>query len=113
MFDFILKNYPEEICRFLKETFAIQEQRGKVGDDNGIYFIIHTNDHNPPHLHAKYGEYEAKINIENGQIISSNLPKAKRKYASQWTIKNKLRLMEKWNEIFIDEKLPYTGTSLY
>jgi len=38
----------------------------------GIY--IYYNNHNPPHFHAIYGEYEALIEIENLSILAGKLP---------------------------------------
>ena len=31
-------------------------------------------DHNPPHFHARYAEYNAKIDINNLTIIEGSLP---------------------------------------
>jgi len=36
-----------------------------------MYFV----DHNPPHFHAIYAEYEALIRIEDGSFIRSELPR--------------------------------------
>ena len=32
-------------------------------------------DYHPPHFHAKYGEYQAKIEIETGEVIAGKLPR--------------------------------------
>ncbi len=40
----------------------------------GIVIFMYWNDHNPPHFHAKYGEYDAIIAIEHG-IVSGQFPK--------------------------------------
>jgi len=40
-----------ELCRFL-----------------GIIIAMYYRDHGPPHLHAVYGEYEATIAIETGDV---------------------------------------------
>jgi len=32
------------------------------------------NDHNPPHFHARYGEFEALISIEDFSVIEGSLP---------------------------------------
>ena len=31
-------------------------------------------DHAPPHVHAVYGEHEALIGIEDGEVIRGSLP---------------------------------------
>lgn len=40
----------------------------------GIIISMYWNDHLPPHLHAKYGEYEVIIDIDIG-IIEGKFPK--------------------------------------
>ena len=32
-------------------------------------------DHNPPHFHAKYGEFIGIINIQTGELMEGELPK--------------------------------------
>jgi len=39
-----------------------------------IYFI-ENNKHDVPHFHARYAEYEASINISDGNILAGELPK--------------------------------------
>ena len=45
-----------EICRFF-----------------GIIITMYFREHNPPHFHARYGEYIAEIDLQ-GKIIDGNLP---------------------------------------
>jgi hypothetical protein len=40
---------------------------------SGTKINIYNGDHRPPHIHASYGEYEALIVIETGQIYAGNL----------------------------------------
>jgi hypothetical protein len=35
---------------------------------DGIKIVVYSREHLPPHIHAKYGEYEAMINIHTGEI---------------------------------------------
>lgn len=39
-----------------------------------LYLIDNTR-HHLPHIHAKYAEFEASINISNGEIIAGELPR--------------------------------------
>ena len=39
----------------------------------GIIIAIYYNDHAPPHLHAKYGDDEASIRIDNGEVMEGAL----------------------------------------
>jgi hypothetical protein len=40
----------------------------------GIVVRIFYDDHNPPHLHAEYGEHEVLVNINTLAILGGNLP---------------------------------------
>jgi len=40
----------------------------------GIVVYMYFNDHNPPHFHVDYGEYEASIKINNLGMLDGDLP---------------------------------------
>lgn len=40
----------------------------------GILIRLYHGDHNPPHLHATYGEFEAIIEIKTGKLLEGRLP---------------------------------------
>ncbi|MFN0050127.1 MAG: DUF4160 domain-containing protein [Cytophagales bacterium] len=42
-----------------------------IHNEDGFRFHFYPNDHNPPHLHVKYGDGIAKIEIETGEIIDN------------------------------------------
>ncbi|MFR5756074.1 MAG: DUF4160 domain-containing protein [Lachnospiraceae bacterium] len=105
---------PVEIINFLFETFCIVEQRGIVGRINAIKFEIRTKEenHNLPHVHASYGEYEISIAIDNGDILAGSLPYKQVKIAKKWIEENKDMLNTTWKNIKIECEMPYTGTTL-
>ena len=39
----------------------------------GIIIAMYYNDHSPPHFHAKYGDDQASLRIDNGAILEGNL----------------------------------------
>lgn len=50
----------------------------------GIIIAMFGDDHNPPHFHVRYGDYEAIITIQDG-IVKGELPKRYLKtYSSGW-----------------------------
>ena len=53
----------------------------------GILVLMYFYDnkkHSAPHIHAEYGEYEATIAIEDGSVLSGDLPPAKMKLVQAW-----------------------------
>ena len=51
---------------------------------DGIRIYIYPRDHNPPHFHAYYAEYEALINIQTLDVMAEDLPGKQLKRARKW-----------------------------
>ena len=62
----------------------------------GIAIRMYVKDHSPPHFHAVYGEYEANISIENGEVIDGRLPKVAARLVREWTLARQTQLRENW-----------------
>ncbi len=54
------------ICRFL-----------------GVVIVMYYNDHEPPHFHAKYGEFEITVEVETG-VINGNFPRRALRHVLDW-----------------------------
>jgi len=55
---------------------------------------MYYNDHNPPHFHARYGEYEVTVEIESGEIMSGTFPIRARKHVLAWLDLHRSALVE-------------------
>ena len=62
----------------------------------GIVIGIFYRDHGRPHFHAVYGESEAVIDIESGEVISGKLPKRALALVAEWHAEHKAELRENW-----------------
>ena len=73
----------------------------------GIIILMHlrNKEHNPPHIHAIYGDEEATFYIESGEIYQGEFPKNGEKLVKQFIKQNKAKLLEMW-ETEKYEKLP-------
>ena len=40
-----------------------------------IMMFLLDKEHNPPHIHAFYGEFEASFTINDGEIMNGSFPK--------------------------------------
>jgi hypothetical protein len=38
-------------------------------------YFLDTQDHNLPHLHARYAEFEASIGIDDGEVLAGQIPR--------------------------------------
>lgn len=62
----------------------------------GIVIYFYFRDHNPPHFHAQYGEFEAEIIIEDLSIDVGYLPPRVLGLVMEWASLHKDELMKNW-----------------
>lgn len=65
----------------------------------GIVIRLYHGDHNPPHFHATYGEFEAIIEIKSGKIIDGYLPPKAKKLVDEWRRKHTRELATAWTAV--------------
>jgi len=61
----------------------------------GIVISIYYNEHNPPHFHAEYGEYQITVEIESG-IVNGKFPRRALNAVLEWYVLHKEELMQDW-----------------
>jgi Domain of unknown function (DUF4160) len=52
----------------------------------GIAIQMFYDDHNPPHLHARYGRAKALIRLSDGEVIAGELPPLATRLVRDWTV---------------------------
>lgn len=62
----------------------------------GIIIYMLVKDHNPPHFHAKYGEFIGIINIQTGELMEGELPRRALRLVQDWTELHKTELIKNW-----------------
>jgi hypothetical protein len=62
----------------------------------GIVVTMYSNDHAPPHFHARYGEFEAQIVIDTGDPLSGQLPARALRLIREWTGLHRAELQANW-----------------
>jgi len=71
-----------EICRFF-----------------GIFITLNYNDHNPPHFHARYGDFTGIFDMQTTEMIEGDLPKTAKKLVKSWATIHRVELLEDWTLI--------------
>jgi len=63
-----------------------------------LIFMYYYDDkkHSKPHIHAEYGEDQATIAIEDGELLGGTLPKSKMKLVQAWIEIHKEDLLANW-----------------
>ena len=54
------------------------------------------NDYSPPHFHARYGGFEATIEIETLLVVEGALPRRALALVGEWGMTHRAELMENW-----------------
>lgn len=54
-------------------------------------------EHNPPHIHALYGEHMGVINIQTGKLLEGDLPIRALKLVQEWLNVHKEEILKIWN----------------
>jgi hypothetical protein len=61
----------------------------------GIVIRMYYRDHQPPHFHAEYGEYEVKVYLETG-IVEGRFPRRALEHVLEWYHLHKAELTDDW-----------------
>ena len=60
-----------------------------------MYFI--SSEHNPPHVHAIYGDHVAEITIRDGEVLDGSLPPKALAMVREWIGLHREELLAVWN----------------
>jgi Domain of unknown function (DUF4160) len=71
----------------------------------GILIYMYYDDHNPPHFHAKYGESEAVIGINDFALLEGRLPSKTLGLVIEWASSHQKELLKDWELAKKKEKL--------
>ncbi len=71
----------------------------------GIVIRMYYDDHNPPHFHAYYGEYEALISIDTLELLEGRLPRRVKALVIEWAFDHRKELVEDWRLAELHESL--------
>ncbi len=61
-----------------------------------IKMYFRHSEHNPPHIHAIYGEYIGAIDIRTSDMLEGDLPKRALKMVQEWVSQHERELMNMW-----------------
>jgi hypothetical protein len=72
------------------------QPKGRQGASPPTLLWMYSNDHAPPHFHARYGEYEAQIVIDTGDPLAGQLPARALRFIREWTGLHRAELQANW-----------------
>ena len=62
-----------------------------------IKMYFQQSEHNPPHIHAIYGEYMGAIDIQTGELLEGDLPMRALKLVQEWLNIHRADILSIWN----------------
>lgn len=71
----------------------------------GITIAMFFDDHGFPHFHARHAEGEAKVRIDNLEVIDSNLGRRQLRFVLAWAELHQEELAENWRRARSGETL--------
>lgn len=69
-------------------------------------YLLDNRNHNTPHIHARYAEFEASISIAEGEILSGDLPRKQLRLVQAWIELHRDELVADW-ELAVSGETPY------
>ncbi len=69
-----------------------------AGNQYVLWILIRMfyNDHPPPHFHARYGEFEATLDISTLEVIEGRLPGRALNLVQEWATMHREELLDDW-----------------
>ncbi|HUP17935.1 MAG TPA: DUF4160 domain-containing protein [Acidimicrobiia bacterium] len=55
----------------------------RISEFYGITILMFFGDHNPPHFHARYANYKARVAL-NGTVLAGHLPRRVARLVREW-----------------------------
>lgn len=61
-----------------------------------LRMYLRQKEHNPPHIHAQYGDSVGLFSLENGEMFEGDLYKKMRSFVTNFIVYYKEQLLEMW-----------------
>lgn len=68
----------------------------RISSFYGIFIWMYWEDHNPPHFHATYNEFEILINITDFSVYAGYFPARAFGLLMEWASIHQQELLENW-----------------
>ncbi len=62
----------------------------------GIVIYMYVRDHGVAHIHARYGDDEAVVDVATGNVLRGGLPPRQAKLIHEWAALHRIELLEAW-----------------
>jgi hypothetical protein len=77
----------------------------RVSEFYGITISMYHSDHEPPHVHAAYGEFKAKFGLDPVAMIEGSFPARAERMVQEWAELHRQELFANWRRARRSEAL--------
>jgi len=63
-----------------------------------LRMYMRQKEHNPPHIHAQYGETVGLFSLENGEMFEGDLDKKMKSFVTNFILYYREQLIEMWEK---------------
>ena len=60
-------------------------------------YVLDTDRHHHPHIHVRYNEFKAVVQIPDGELLDGELPGRQMKLLQAWLVIHRDELMADWH----------------
>jgi hypothetical protein len=71
----------------------------RVSSFFGIIIFMYPREHDPPHFHARYGEFEVVVAIDPIRTLEGYIPARQAALVSKWTTLHRDELVHNWERL--------------
>lgn len=69
----------------------------RLSEFYGIVVYMYWKDHQPPHLHAIYGEDEVLVRIDDATVLVGSLPRTAARLVKEWAELSRSERLSNWD----------------
>lgn len=77
----------------------------RISEFYGIVIYMYYSDHAPPHFHAIYGQFEAKVLVRSGALLEGHLPRRALSLVQEWVGRYRRELEDNWERAAAHQEL--------
>jgi uncharacterized protein DUF4160 len=77
----------------------------RISAFHGIVIAMYFEEHDPPHFHARYAEFDASIGLDGLEVLQGSLPSNKLASVRRWAHLHRDELHENWERARRDRPL--------
>lgn len=103
-FSLLFERFHEKFRNFANGNLLNQQVMPEISKFFGIIVSLYWRDHNPPHIHFTYGEYECSISVLD-RVVDGKAPSKVIAKVNEWMDLHESEILTLWEKAQKGEKI--------